>query len=92
MDHISILRLQVQRLREDHVKVIAQKDESDAKHRLEIQRLQEEERRLAQELSHAQEKNLTLVEDNRSLASQLFLYQEDAKATNETLVIKEAEV
>ena len=59
---------------------------------MEIQRLQEQERRLAQDLARAQEQNTTLVEDNRSLASQLVLYQEDAKATSETLVIKDAEV
>ena len=35
---------------------------------------------------------MTLIEDNRSLASQLVLYQEDAKTTNENLVIKDAEV
>lgn len=83
---------QVQRLQEDHVKAIAQKDESDAVHRLEIQRIQEQERRLAQDLARAQEQNATLVEDNRSLASQLVLYQDDAKATSEMLVIKDAEV
>ena len=74
------------------MKAIAQKDESDATHRLEIQRLQEQDRRLAQDLARAQEQNATLVEDNRSLASQLVLYQDDAKATSETLVIKDAEV
>ena len=83
---------QVQRLQEDHVKAIAQKDESDAAHRLEIQRLQEQDRRLAQDLARAQEQNATLVEDNRSLASQLVLYQDDAKATSEMLIIKDAEV
>lgn len=83
---------QVQRLQEDHVKAIAQKDENDAVHRLEIQRIQEQERRLAQDLARAQEQNATLVEDNRSLASQLVLHQDDAKATSEMLVIKDAEV
>ena len=83
---------QVQRLQEDHVKAIAQKDESDATHRLEIQRLQGQDKRLAQDLARAQEQNATLVEDNRSLASQLVLYQDDAKATSEMLVIKDAEV
>ena len=83
---------QVQRLQEDHVKVIAQKDESDAAHRLEIQRLQEQDRILAHDLARAQEQNSTLVEDNRSLASQLVLYQDDTKATSEMLIIKDAEV
>lgn len=82
----------VQRLQEDHAKALAQKDESDAAHRIEIQRLQDQERRHAQDLARAQEQNGTLIEDNRSLASQLVLYQEDAKATSEMLVIKDAEV
>ena len=47
---------------------------------------------MAQELSRAKEKNTTLIEDNRSLASQLVFYQEDAKTTSENLVIKDAEV
>ena len=47
---------------------------------------------MAQELSRAKEKNMTLIEDNRSLASQLVFYQEDAKTTSENLVIKDAEV
>ena len=87
-----VLFIQVQRLQEDHVKVLAQKDESDASYRLEVQRLQQKERQLAQDLARAQDQNVTLTEDNRNLASQLVLYQEDAKATSETLVIKDAEV
>lgn len=47
---------------------------------------------MAQELSRAKEKNMTLIEDNRSLASQLVFHQEDAKTTSENLVIKDAEV
>ena len=86
----SFTSYQVQRLQEDHVKVLAQKDESEANHRLEIQRLKEQERRLGQEFARAQEQNTTLIEDNRSLASELVLYQEDAKAMRETLVIKDA--
>lgn len=72
--------------------MLAQKDESDANHRLEITRLQEQERRLGQDFARAQEQNKTLIEDNRSLASELVMYQEDAKAMSETLVIKDAEV
>jgi len=83
---------EVQRLREDHVKVIAEKDEKDAHHRLKLQELQEREQKVAQELSRAKEKNMTLIEDNRSLASQLVFYQEDAKTTSENLVIKDAEI
>ena len=47
---------------------------------------------MARELARAQDQNTTLIEDNRSLASQLVLYQEDAKTTGETIVIKDAEV
>lgn len=72
--------------------MLAQKDESDANHRLEITRLQEQERRLGKDFARAQEQNKTLIEDNRSLASELVMYQEDAKAMSETLVIKDAEV
>ena len=72
--------------------MLAQKDESDANHRLEITRLREQERRLGQDFARAQEQNKTLIEDNRSLASELVMYQEDAKAMSETLVIKDAEV
>lgn len=59
---------------------------------MKLQELQEREQKVAQELSRAKEKNMTLIEDNRSLASQLVFYQEDAKTTSENLVIKDAEV
>ena len=72
--------------------MLARKDESEANHRLEIQRMHDQEKTLANELARAEEQNAAFMEDNRNMASRLLLYEDEAKTMNETLVIKDAEV
>ena len=63
-----------------------------AEKRLVVNNLQEKERHLTQELAHCKEEMSSLVEENKHLASQLNVYQDELKAINEALVIKDAEV
>ena len=72
--------------------MLANHEENNASHRLEIQRLSQKDKQQDLDLLHLQDDNKKLAQDNDGLAAQLRLYHNEAKAANETLVIKEAEV
>lgn len=72
--------------------MLSQREEMQAEKRLVVNNLQEKERHLTQELAHCKEDMNNLIEENKHLASQLNVYQDDLKAINEALVIKDAEV
>ena len=72
--------------------MFSQKEEEDATHRLNIQKLREKEKNNDKEIKHLKDEHITLNEYLTHLKEQLNKLEEQTYAANEAVVIKESQV
>lgn len=82
----------MKRLQNSHAKLLSQKEELHAEKSLAVNKLKETNQQLSRELADYKDANSHYSEENKQLASQLGVYQDELKTVNEAMVIKDAEV
>jgi flagellar hook-basal body complex protein FliE len=84
--------LQVEKLRENHGKLFSQKEEAEAAHRVNVQKLREKEKANEREMKRVREEHRTFKDHVMNLKDQIEELQEQAHDASETIIIKESEV